>query len=414
MTNQSHTPDSANSWFRQPWVFVVAGGLIMGLALGIRHATGIFQVPITMSNGWTREVFGFSIAVQNLIWGVAQPFTGMLADRFGSIRVIVAGLIFYAVGLALMSMSATPMAFTLTAGLSIGIALSGTSFGVIYGALSRMVPPDRRSWALGLAGAVGGFGQFAMVPLAQGLINALTWSGALVALAVICAMFLPLALPFRARTAPTTAFVAEQTMREALMEAFRHRGFWLLNLGFLACGFQLAFIASHLPAYILDKGIPGNAAVAGLAIIALSNVAGTYCCGLLGGLYRRKYLLSAIYLVRSLAMALFVLMPLTTWSLYLFCAVMGFIWLGTVPLTNGIVSQVFGVKYITTLFGFVFFGHQVGAFFGVWLGGYMFDVTKSYDMIWFIGIALGVIAAALHYPINDQEVPRLKLGYQPS
>jgi MFS family permease len=224
-------------------------------------------------------------------------------------------------------------------------------------------------------------------------------------------MFLPLALPMRERASTSAAHGADQTMREALKEAFRHRGFWLLNLGFLACGFQLAFIASHLPAYLLDKGMSGNAAVAGLAIIALSNVAGTYCCGLLGGLYRRKYLLSGIYLVRSLVMALFVLLPLTTWSLYLFCAAMGFIWLGTVPLTNGLVSQVFGVKYITTLFGFVFFGHQLGAFFGVWLGGYMFDVTKSYDLIWFVGIALGVIAAALHFPINDQEVQRLRLGY---
>jgi MFS family permease len=403
--------NDAACWWHQAWVYVVAGGLIMGLALGIRHATGIFQVPITMSNGWTREAFGFSIAMQNLIWGLAQPFTGMLADRFGSLRVIVAGLIFYAIGLAWMSVAATPLTFTLSAGLCIGVALSGTSFGVIYGALSRMVPPDRRSWALGLAGAVGGFGQFAMVPLTQGLINLLTWSGALVALAVTCAAFLPLALPMRESASTTAVHGPEQTMREALAEAFRHRGFWLLNLGFLACGFQLAFIASHLPAYLLDKGMSGNVAVAGLAIIALSNVAGTYCCGLLGGMYRRKYLLSGIYLVRSLVMALFVLLPLTTWSLYLFCAAMGFIWLGTVPLTNGLVSQVFGVKYITTLFGFVFFGHQLGSFFGVWLGGYMFDVTKSYDLIWFIGIALGVIAALLHFPINDQEVQRLRLGY---
>ncbi len=405
---RANEPDS---WWRRPWVYVVAGGLVMGLALGIRHATGIFQIPMTMSNGWTREVFGFSIAVQNLVWGLAQPLTGMLADRFGSLRVILAGLIFYAAGLALMSIATTPLAFTLSAGLCLGIALSGTSFGVIYGALSRMVPPDRRSWALGLAGAVGGFGQFAMVPLTQGLIDSLTWSGALLALAVTCAMFLPLALSMRQSTSTTAAHGADQTMREALAEAFRHRGFWLLNLGFLACGFQLAFIASHLPAYLLDKGMSGNAAVAGLAIIALSNVAGTYCCGLLGGLYRRKYLLSGIYLVRSMVMALFVLLPLSTWSLYLFCAAMGFIWLGTVPLTNGLVSQVFGVKYITTLFGFVFFGHQLGAFFGVWLGGYVFDVTKSYDLIWFIGIALGVIAATLHFPINDQEVQRLRLGY---
>ncbi len=412
MTVDLKSAGRANAWYRQAWVCVVAGGLIMGLALGIRHATGLFQLPITMENAWSREVFGFSIAVQNLVWGLAQPLTGMLADRFGSLRIIISGLILYALGLFLMSLATTPMAFTLSAGLCVGIALSGTSFGVIYGALSRMLRPDQRSWALGLAGAVGGFGQFAMVPLAQGLISLLTWSGALVALAVTCAMFLPLALPMREEASSTSLSSADQTMREALKEAFGHRGFWLLNLGFLACGFQLAFIASHLPAYLQDKGMSGNVAVAGLAIIALSNIAGTYCCGLMGGLFRRKYLLSAIYLLRSLVMTLFVLLPLSNWSLYLFCAVMGFIWLGTVPLTNGLVSQVFGVKYITTLFGFVFFGHQVGAFFGVWLGGYVFDLSQSYDWIWFIGIALGLIAAALHFPIDDQEMSRLKLARQ--
>lgn len=396
---------------RQPWIFVVAGGLIMGLALGIRHATGLFQMPVVLDRGWTREVFGFSIAVQNLVWGLAQPFTGMVADRYGSVRVMVAGLVLYALGLVLMGMASTPLQFTLSAGLCVGVALSGTSFGVIYGALSRMVPPERRSWALGLAGAVGGFGQFAMVPLTQGLINLFSWTGALLALGLACAMLLPCVLPMRERVVTSAIELPEQTLREALAEAFRHRGFWLLNFGFLACGFQLAFIASHLPAYLLDKGMSGNAAVAGLAIIALSNIAGTYCCGLLGGLYRRKYLLSGIYLLRSAVMAIFFMFPLSSASLYFFCAAIGFIWLGTVPLTNGLVSQVFGVRYITTLFGFVFFGHQLGAFFGVWLGGYVFDMTKSYDLIWLIGIALGFIAAALHFPINDHALPRLKMAW---
>lgn len=396
---------------RQPWVFVVAGGLIMGLALGIRHATGLFQMPVVLDRGWTREVFGFSIAVQNLVWGLAQPFTGMVADRYGSVRVMVAGLVLYALGLVLMGMASTPLQFTLSAGLCVGVALSGTSFGVIYGALSRMVPPERRSWALGLAGAVGGFGQFAMMPLVQGLINLFSWTGALMALGLTCAMLLPCVLPLRERVVTSAIELPEQTLREALAEAFRHRGFWLLNFGFLACGFQLAFIASHLPAYLLDKGMSGNAAVAGLAIIALSNIAGTYCCGLLGGLYRRKYLLSGIYLLRSAVMAIFFMFPLSNASLYFFCAAIGFIWLGTVPLTNGLVSQVFGVRYITTLFGFVFFGHQLGAFFGVWLGGYVFDMTKSYDLIWLIGIALGFIAAALHFPINDHALPRLKMAW---
>lgn len=392
------------SWWFHPVTMVVAGGLVMGLALGVRHAQGIFLVPVTLEQGWSRETFGFAIAVQNLMWGLAQPFTGMIADRFGARRVIAAGLALYGVGLFAMANAASPMAFTLSAGVCIGIALSATSFGVVYGALSRLMPPARRNWALGLAGAVGGLGQFFLVPTAQGLIDSLGWAGALLALALLCALLLPCAWPLDDQ--PGRAGMHEQSLRAALAEAFRHRGFWLLNLGFLACGFQLAFIAAHLPAYLQDKGLPASTAVAGLAVIALSNVVGTYLCGLLGGLFRRKYLLCGIYLLRSAAMALFVLLPLSSGSLYLFCAVMGLVWLGTVPLTNGLVAQVFGLRYLTTLFGFVFFGHQLGAFFGVWLGGYVFDVTRSYDLIWGVGIALGVMAAALHYPINDRAILR--------
>jgi len=392
------------SWCFHPVTMVVAGGLVMGLALGVRHAQGIFLVPVTLEQGWSRETFGFAIAVQNLMWGLAQPFTGMIADRFGARRVIAAGLALYGVGLFAMANAASPMAFTLSAGVCIGIALSATSFGVVYGALSRLMPPARRNWALGLAGAVGGLGQFFLVPTAQGLIDSLGWAGALLALALLCALLLPCAWPLDDQ--PGHAGMHEQSLRAALSEAFRHRGFWLLNLGFLACGFQLAFIAAHLPAYLQDKGLPASTAVAGLAVIALSNVVGTYLCGLLGGRFRRKYLLCGIYLLRSAAMALFVLLPLSSGSLYLFCAVMGLVWLGTVPLTNGLVAQVFGLRYLTTLFGFVFFGHQLGAFFGVWLGGYVFDVTRSYDLIWGVGIALGVMAAALHYPINDREILR--------
>lgn len=392
------------SWCFHPVTMVVAGGLVMGLALGVRHAQGIFLVPVTLEQGWSRETFGFAIAVQNLMWGLAQPFTGMIADRFGARRVIAAGLALYGVGLFAMANAASPMAFTLSAGVCIGIALSATSFGVVYGALSRLMPPARRNWALGLAGAVGGLGQFFLVPTAQGLIDSLGWAGALLALALLCALLLPCAWPLDDQ--PGQAGMHEQSLRAALAEAFRHRGFWLLNLGFLACGFQLAFIAAHLPAYLQDKGLPASTAVAGLAVIALSNVVGTYLCGLLGGRFRRKYLLCGIYLLRSAAMALLVLLPLSSGSLYLFCAVMGLVWLGTVPLTNGLVAQVFGLRYLTTLFGFVFFGHQLGAFFGVWLGGYVFDVTRSYDLIWGVGIALGVMAAALHYPINDREILR--------
>lgn len=398
------------SFWKNPLALVIAGGVLMGVALGIRHTQGLFLIPITMDRSWSREAFGFAIALQNLIWGVAQPFTGMIADRFGSAKVMIVGVASYALGLFLMSGAASPMEFTLSAGGLIGVGLSGTAFGAVYGALSRMIPPERRSWALGLAGSIGGLGQFMMVPLAQSLIDSLGWAAALVVLGSAMAALLPLAFQFQDRPAPNMGQSLQQSMAAALKEAFSHRGFWLLSLGFFACGFQLAFIASHLPAYLMDKGLGARDAVAGLAIIALTNVVGTYYCGYLGDLFRRKHLLTGVYLVRSAAMMLFVLLPLSNYSLYVFCAVYGFIWLGTLPLTNGLVAQVFGVRYVATLFGFVFFWHQLGSFLGIWLGGYVFDATRSYDLMWGGSILIGLVAAALHYPIDDREVARSPLA----
>jgi len=375
----------------------------------VRHVQGLFLLPVTMDRGWSRETFAIALAVQNLTWGIVQPFTGMIADRYGSAKVIAGGLVFYALGLAGMAHATTPAAFMWTAGVCIGIALSGTAFAAIYGALSRLVPPERRSWALGVAGAVGGLGQFTMVPAAQWLIGGWGWVAALLAFAVVLMVVLPLAFPLREpanRVRDAAAPDAKLSLTDAIREAFTRPGFWLLNLGFLACGFQLAFIGTHLPAYLMDKGLRASDAVAALAIIALTNVMGTYVCGILGAHHRRKYLLAGIYLVRTAAIALFVLVPLSTWSVYAFAAVMGFVWLGTVPLTNGLISQVFGVRYITTLFGFVFFGHQVGSFLGVWLGGVVFEATRSYDLIWLGAMALGVLSALLHWPIDDRQIVR--------
>lgn len=394
------------AWWQQAWALVVAGGIIMGLALGARHVQGLFFLPITMDRGWTRETFGLAMAVQNLTWGLAQPFAGMLADRFGAAKVMVAGLLSYAAGLYLMVHADTASGFIWSAGVCIGIGLSGTTFGAVYGALSRRVAPERRSWALGLAGAIGGFAQFAMVPATQQLLGLWGWSGALLVLAILMLLALPLARPLRDRPQEGPRGEADLPLRTALREAFAHRGFWLLNLGFLACGFQLAFIATHLPAYLIDKGLRPSDGVAALAIIALSNIFGTYYSGVLGARYRRKYLLAGIYLLRTAAMALFLLLPISAWSLYVFAAVMGFVWLGTAPLTNGLVSQVFGVRYITTLFGFVFLGHQLGAFLGVWLGSRLFEATKSYDLVWLCALGLGLLAAALHWPIDDRELMR--------
>ncbi len=398
---------AATPWWRHPLALVICGGTIMGLSLGARYVQGLFQLPIVAERGWTRETFAFAMAIQNLAWGIAQPFTGMVADRFGAARVIAMGLALYALGLAAMAVSASPAAFVWSAGVCIGVALSCTAFGAVYGALNRLLPPERRSWAMGLAGALGGFGQFALVPAAQGLIASRGWASALMVLAFMLAAVLPLAWPLRETGAAVIDTAAQdQSMTAALREAFAHRGFWLLNLGFTACGFQLAFIATHLPAYLLDKGLQPANAVAALAIIALANTAGTYCFGLLGARWRRKRLLAGIYLVRTAAMALFVLLPLSPSSLYVFAAVMGFIWLGSLPLTNGLVGQVFGVRYIGTLFGFVFFGHQFGSFLGVWLGGVVFVHTHSYDLVWLIAMGLGVLAAALHWPIDDRALVR--------
>ena len=308
-----------------------------------------------------------------------------------------------------MTLAATPAMFVLTAGICVGIALSGTAFAVIYGALSRLVAPERRSWALAVAGAVGGLGQFTLVPAAQGLISGAGWTRALAVFAVALAVALLLALILREARRPASGVgpsERDQPLGQAIREALAQRGFWLLNLGFLACGFQLAFIGTHLPAYLADRGLRAADGVAALAIIALANIAGTYVCGILGARYRRKHLLAYIYLIRAGAMALFFLLPLSVWSVYAFSAVMGFIWLGTVPLTNGLISQVFGVRYITTLFGFVFFGHQLGSFLGVWLGGLVYEATHSYDLIWLGAIALGLLAAMLHWPIDDRELPR--------
>lgn len=400
----SHHP--AARWWTQAWVLVLAGGVVMGLALGVRHVQGLFLLPMTQDRGWTRESFAFAMAVQNLVWGLAQPFTGMVADRWGAARVVAAGLVLYALGLLGMAQAQSSLALVVACGVCIGVALSGTGFGVVYGALSRLVAPERRGWALGLAGAVGGVGQFVLVPATQGLIGGWGWAVALVVLSMAAAFAMPLALPLDDRAAIAASGKAAQPLAAAVREAFAQPGFWLLNLGFGACGFQLAFIASHLPAYLLDRGMRAADGMAALAIIALANVAGTYGFGLLGARHSRKRLLAGVYLARSAAMALFVLLPLSTASLYGFAAAMGLLWLGTLPLTNGIVAQVFGVRYLATLFGFVFFGHQLGAFLGVWLGGLVFEATGSYDAVWLGAMVLGVLAAALHWPIDERPLVR--------
>ncbi|TVT50878.1 MAG: MFS transporter [Denitromonas halophila] len=390
------------SW-RSPALVIVCGGLILSLALGMRHSFGLFLQPMSFDYGWGRETFAFAIALQNLLWGIAQPFTGMVADRFGAGRVVVFGALAYVAGLVLMPLSDSGMTLSLSAGLLVGLGLSGTGFSIIYGAVGRAVPPHRRTAALGTAGALGSLGQFAMLPFAQSLISSAGWADALWVLAATVAVALLLAVVVaEPRTATAPSATPPQGLWSALTEAFSHRGFWLLGLGFLACGFQLAFIGNHLPAFLTDQGLNANVGMRALALVGLFNVLGTWAWGQMGVHWRAKNLLSILYLLRAGLTAAYMVLPVTATTTYVFAAGMGFLWLGTAPLTSAVLSQIFGVRYISTLFGFVFFSHQVGSFLGVWLGGLVFDATGSYDVVWTLSVGLGVLAALLHYPIDDR------------
>jgi MFS family permease len=383
-------------------VALVCGALILLVSLGVRHTFGLFLQPVTMDQGWGRETFAFAIALQNLVWGASQPFTGMIADRFGARPVVAAGAVLYAGGLWVMSQVAGEATFILGAGVLIGLGLSGTTFPVIFGAISKLVPAAQRSLAMGITMAVGSFGQFAMLPLSLGLIGMLDWQGALIGLSVIALAIFPLAFGIRPGATPSAAPVAEISAGQALAQAFGSRDFWLLSLGFFACGFQVVFIAIHLPAFLADEGVGSGVATTVLALIGLVNIAGTYFAGLWGGRHRKPMLLSWIYLGRAVVIAGFILLPVTALSAYAFGALMGLFWLSTVPLTNGTVASVWGVKHMSMLGGIVFFAHQLGSFAGGWMGGWLYDRTGSYDMAWGIAIALSLVAAALNWPITER------------
>lgn len=393
-------------WRTSGWI-LLGSALILALSLGTRHGFGLFLPPMSAQFGWGREVFAFAIALQNLIWGLAQPFTGALADRFGAAKVVFVGGILYAVGLALMSMADSPATLSLSAGLLIGIGLSGTTFSIILGVVGRALPPEKRSMGMGLASAAGSFGQFAMLPGTLGLIGWLGWSMALVALGLLVAFILPLVAMLKDKPVPVA--VGEQTLREALHEACTHSGFWLLAFGFFVCGFQVVFIGVHLPAYLVDQHLPATVGTTVLALIGLFNVFGTYLAGWLGGRMSKPRLLTGLYLLRAVVIVGFLWMPLTQTTAYLFGISMGLLWLSTVPLTNGTVATLFGVRNLSMLGGIVFLFHQLGAFLGGWLGGVVYDHTGSYDMIWHVSIALSLMAAALNWPVRERPVARLQV-----
>lgn len=387
---------------RNPLLVLLMGAMIAMIALGMRHAFGLFLDPVTRAlQSVDREIFGFAIALQNLMWGLAQPFAGMFADRFGSARVILVGGILYATGLLCASASVDGFGLTLGLGILVGIGLSATSYAVVLGAVGRRFPPERRSTALGIASVGGSVGIFLSVPVTLGLIDALGWSLALVGLAAMALLICFMAPVLSGRA---EADGPEQSLRTALSEALRHRGFILLVLGFFVCGFQLAFIGTHLPAYLLDLHLDAWLGGAALAAIGATNIVGTFACGVLGDRASKKNVLSGLYLTRAIVVALFVLCPPSTASILLFAAAIGFTWLGTVPLTSGIVAQIFGPRYLATLIGVVFLMHQLGSFLGAWLGGLVFERTGSYDLVWWCVILLSVIAALLHWPIDERPI----------
>ena len=384
---------------------LVCGAAIVTLSMGIRHGFGLWLQPVTIERGWNRETFAFALAVQNLAWGLAGPFAGAFADRFGAFRVLVLGSVLYAAGLVTMGLATSGAGFLGSAGLLLGMAQAGTTYAIVYGVIGRNVAPERRSWAMGITAAAGSFGQFLMVPVEGGLIGGIGWQNALFVLALFALFIVPLALGLR-EPKRAEATTEQQSIGAALREAIGDRSFKLLTAGYFVCGFQLAFIGVHMPSYLKDQGMTPGVATTSLALIGLFNVFGTYAAGSLGGRLPKKYLLSSIYALRSLAIVAFLATPLTPMSVYVFSSAMGFLWLSTVPLTSGLVAEIFGVRYLSMLGCFVFLSHQIGSFLGVWLGGRLYDMTCSYDVVWWIAIALGLFAVAVNLPIRERALLR--------
>jgi len=394
------------SAWRLPIALVVACGCLIGIiTFGARAGFGLFLKPISLDLNWGREIFALSIAIQNLVWGAFQPLAGMLADKYGSGRVIAAGVVVYAGGVALMAYSTEPWQMHMTAGLLVGLGTAFSSFMIVMATLARRVQPKRRTLVMGIATASGSVGQFTMVPIGQAFLEAYGWQIALLLLAAILLLVIPLSATVTGKGAPTPG-MRDQTVREAFGEAFSHRSYNLLVAGFFVCGFHVAFILVHMPTYIVDRGLPPNTGAYALALVGLFNIVGSLSAGWVGGKLSKKYSLAAIYFLRSVAIVLFISLPISQFTVYAFAGAMGLLWLSTVPLTTGLVAQFFGMRYVGMLFGFVFFSHQIGSFAGVWLGGKLYDLTGNYNIVWWISIALGIAAAVVHFPIREAPIVR--------
>src|SRR5262245_31783115 len=402
MTEVAESPPTR--WLYSSSTIIVAGCLIALIAFGVRATAGLFTAPISEAHGWGREVFGFAMAMQNLIWGLAGPFAGMVADRYGAMRVIIAGAFIYAAGTALMAFADTPGMLFLSGGVLMGVGIALTSFSIIMAAFGRLVAPEKRSWSFGIATAASSMGQFVFAPLGHLFIASYGWQNALLLLAASTLLMVVLSVPLGASKGGVARGARELDLSigQALQRGFGHGSYLLLISGFFVCGFQIAFLTVHLPAYLMERGISAGLAAWAIGIVGLFNVVGSYLAGVYGGHASRRQGLVFIYLARSAIIAAFILFPVTALSTVLFTASMGLLWLSTIPLTMGLVTLMFGTRYMATLYGFVFFSHQVGSFFGVWLGGYLYDRYGTYDPVWWISIALGVFAAIVHWPIREQ------------
>lgn len=395
-------------WWQTPGIVILAACLIAMVGFGIRSIFGLFLEPMTVAQGWSRETFALALAIQNLLWGVGLPVAGILADKFGPARVMATGAVIYALGIWGMAGAESGLALHLFGGVLTGLGVAFTAFSLALAAMARVVGPERRSLALGLGTAAGSLGQVIFSPLGQSLIAAYGWHSALLILAVLSLAIIPLAFVLPSGTGSKGEIATDQTLRQAVREAAGHRGFVLLTTGFFVCGFHVAFITVHFPAYVRDLGLGAEVGAYALALVGLFNIAGSFLSGAAGQRWSKKSSLSTIYFARAIAVTALLLAPKTALTIYLFAGAMGILWLSTVPLTTGIVAQVFGVRYMATLFGIVFLSHQVGSFLGVWLGGYLHDRTGTYDAVWWAGVILGLLAALIHLPINERPLPRLR------
>jgi MFS family permease len=394
--------------WRTPAFIIFCGGLIAVLTFGPRSTFGFFLQPMSQELGTGRDVFGFAIAIQNLLWGLGQPFAGAFADRFGIVRSLWIGAILYAAGLIMMAYANTPGTLTLSAGVIIGFGLSGASFNIVLSAFGKILPEEWRTFSFGVGTAAGSFGQFLFSPLCIALQQTVGWKSTLIIFGVMVLLVLPLSLALApSGAAKPQAGVMPQSFGAAINEAFRHPSYILLILGFFTCGFHVAFITTHLPPYLVDKGLDVSWGAWVIGLIGLFNIIGSLSAGWLGARYPKRYLLASIYFARTVAFTVFLLLPVTPYSAIAFGAVIGLLWLSTVPPTTALVPLMFGTRYMATLGGVVFFSHQVGAFIGVWLGGVLYESTGSYDMVWWLGAALGIFAGLVHLPIREQPVARL-------